>query len=148
MAFKLVKDTQETEFVKVRIASQAYTIGDAVYLDRAADAIDVLPVSVSAGAGTPNSIFAVAMETVTSSATELLVAVIQPWQVWQALTTNNSVVNDKYQRMIIGATSGTVNNSHTDVTGSTAIFQQTGVVGALADKQIVGNFLKINGISV
>ena len=146
MAFKLVKDTQETEFVKVRIASQAYTIGDAVYLDRTADAIDVLPVSV--GAGTPNSIFAVAMETVTSSATELLVAVIQPWQVWQALTTNNSVVNDKYQRMIIGATSGTVNNSHTDVAGSTAIFQQTGVVGALADKQIVGNFLKINGISV
>ena len=146
MAFKLVKDTQETEFVKVRVASQAYTIGDAVYLDRTADAIDVLPVSV--GAGTPNSIFGVAMETVTSAATELLVAVIQPWQVWQALTTNNSVVNDKYQRMIIGATSGTINNSHTDVAGSTAIFQQTGVVGALADKQIVGNFLKINGISV
>ena len=146
MAFKLVKDTQETEFVKVRIASQAYTIGDAVYLDRTADATDVLPVSV--GAGTPNSIFGVAMETVTSAATEFLVAVIQPWQVWQALATNASVVNDKYQRMIIGATAGTVNNSHTDVAGSTAIFQQTGVVGALSDKQIVGNFLKISGISV
>ena len=146
MAFKLVKDTQETEFVKVRIASQAYNIGDAVYLDRTADAVDVLPVSV--GSGTTNSVYGVAMETVTSAATTLLVAIIQPWQVWQALTTNNSVVNDKYQRMIIGATAGTINNSHTDVTDSTAIFQQTGVVGALADKQIVGNFCVVRGVSV
>ena len=146
MAFSLVKDTQETEYVKVRIASQAYTIGDAVYLDRTADAIDMLPVSV--GNGTPNSIFGVAMETVASAATELLVAVIQPWQVWKVDSTNASVVNDKYQRMIIGASAGVVNNSHTDVAGSTAIFQQTGVVGALTDAKIVGNFLKINGISV
>jgi len=146
MAFSLIKDTQETEYVKVRIASQAYTIGDAVYLDRTADAIDVLPVSV--GNGTPNSIFGVAMETVTSSATELLVAVIQPWQVWKVDATNASVVNDKYQRMIIGAGAGIVNNSHTDVAGSTAIFQQTGVVGALSDAKLVGNFLKIDGISV
>ena len=146
MAFKLVKDTQETEFIKVRIASQAYTIGDVVYLDRTADAIDVLPVSV--GNGTTNSVYGVAMETVTSAATTLLVAVIQPWQVWQALTTNNSVVNDKYQRMIIGATAGTINNSHTDVSDSTGIFQQTGVVGALTDKQIVGNFCVVRGVSV
>ena len=146
MAFSLVKDTQETEYVKVRIASQAYTIGDAVYLDRTADAIDVLPVSV--GNGTPNSIFGVAMETVTSAATEMLVAVIQPWQVWKVDATNASVVNDKFQRMIIGAGAGIVNNSHTDVAGSTAIFQQTGVVGALTDAKIVGNFLKISGISV
>ena len=146
MAFKLVKDTQETEFVKVRIASQAYTIGDLVYLDRTSDATDVLPVSV--GNGTPNSIFGVAMETVTSATTSLLVAVVQPWQVWQVATTNSSVVNDKYTRMIIGATAGTVNNTGTDVAGSTAIFQQTGVVGALTDKQIVGNILKITGVSV
>jgi hypothetical protein len=147
MAFKLVKDTQETEFIKVRTSgAQAYTIDDAVYLDRTADGTDVLPVSV--GNGTPNSIFGVAMETIAATATSMLVAVIQPWQVWQVATTNNSVVNDKYQRMIIGATAGTINNSHTDVSDSTAIFQQTGVVGALSDKQIVGNFLKISGISV
>ena len=146
MAFKLVKDTQETEFVSVRIASQAYTIGDAVYLDRTSDGIDVLPVSV--GNGTPNSIYGVAMETVTSAATSMLVAIIQPWQVWQVATTNNSVVNDKFTRMIIGANPGTVNNTGTDVSGSTAIFQQTGVVGALTDKKIVGNFLKISGVSV
>lgn len=146
MAFSLVKDTQETEYVKVRIASQAYTLGDAVYLDRTSDAIDVLPVSV--GNGTPNSIFGVAMETVPATATELLVAVIQPWQEWKADATNASVVNDKFTRMIIGAGAGVVNNTGTDVAGSTAIFQQTGVVGALADKKLVGNFLKISGISV
>ena len=94
MAFSLKKDAQETEYVKVRIASQAYTIGDAVYLDRTADAVDVLPCSV--GNGTPNSIFGIAMETVTSAATELLVAVIQPWQEWMVDATNASVVNDKF----------------------------------------------------
>jgi hypothetical protein len=146
MAFSLIKDTQETEYVKVRIASQAYTIGDAVYLDRTSDAVDVLPVSV--GNGTPNSIFGVAMETVPATATELLVAVIQPWQEWKVDATNASVVNDKFTRMIIGAGAGVVDNTGTDVAGSTAIFQQTGVVGALSDKKLVGNFLKISGISV
>lgn len=146
MAFSLVKDTQETEFVTVRIASQAYTIGDAVYLDRTSNAVDVVPVSV--GNGTPNSIFGVAMQTVTSSATELLVAVIQPWQVWLADATENSVVNNKYQRMIIGASAGVINNTGTDVSDSTAIFQQVGVVGALSAKKILGNFLKISGVSV
>lgn len=146
MAFSLVKDTQETEFVTVRIASQAYTIGDLVYLDRTSDATDVLPVSV--GNGTPNSIYGVAMETVTSAATSMLVAVVQPWQVWKVNATNTSVVNHRYQRMIIGASAGIVNNTGTDVSGSTAIFQQTGVTGALADKMLLGNLLKISGVSV
>lgn len=146
MAFNLIKDTQETECVLVRIASQAYTVGDLVYLDRTADATDVLPVSV--GNGTPNSIFGVAGQTVTSAATQLLVYVVQPWQVWRVNSTNASVVNDRFQRMIIGATPGIVNNSHTDVAGSTAIFQQTGVVGALADSILEGNLLRISGVSV
>ena len=146
MAFKLIKDIQDTEMKVVRIASQAYTIGDAVYLDRTADAIDVLPVSV--GNGTPNSIYGVAMETVPATATELLVAVITPEQEWEVDATNASVVNDKFQRMIIGAGAGVVNNTGTDVAGSTAIFQQTGVVGALSNKKLVGNFLKMSGISV
>lgn len=146
MAFSLVKDTQETEFVQVNIASQAYTLGDLVYLDRTSDAVDVLPVSV--GNGTPNSIFGVAMQTVTSAATTLLVAVVEPWQVWLADATNTSVVNHKYQRMIIGAGAGIVNNTGTDVSGSTAIFQQTGVVGALSAKKLLGNLLRISGVSV
>ncbi len=146
MAFSLVKDTQETEFVTVRIASQAYTIGDLVYSDRTSDSIDVLPVSV--GNGTPNSVFGVAMQTVTSSATTLLVAIAQPWQVWKVNSTNNSSANHNYQRMIIGASAAIVNNTGTDVSGSTAIFQQTGVTGLTADKLIVGNILKIYGVSV
>lgn len=146
MAFNLIKDTQETECVLVRIASQAYTKGDLVYLDRTSDATDVLPVSV--GNGTPNSIYGVAGQTVTSAATELLVYVVQPWQVWRVSAKNTSVVNHKYQRMIIGTTAGEVDNTGTDVSGSTGIFQQTGVVGALADKILDGNLLRISGVSV
>lgn len=146
MAFNLIKDAQETECVLVRVYQQAYTVGDLVYLQRTADATDVLPVSV--GNGTPNSVYGVAGQTVASSATELLVYVVQPWQVWRVNAKNASVVDDRFQRMIIATTPGIVDNSHTDVAGSTAIFQQTGVVGALADKILEGNILKISGISV
>ncbi len=146
MAFSLFKDTQETEYITVRIASQAYTIGDLVYLDRTSDSTDVLPVSV--GNGTPNSVFGVAMQTVTSAATTLLVAIAQPWQVWRASSTNNSSANHNYQRMIIGADAGTVNNTGSDVSGSTAIFQQVGITGVASAKLVLGNILKIYGVSV
>ena len=136
----------ETVYVTVRIASQAYTLGDAVYLKRNADDIDVLPVSV--GNGTPNSIYGVAMQTVTSSATTLLICLITPFQTYQATTTNNSNISHNYLRAIIGASAQIVNNTGTDVTGSTGIFMQTGPVGAAADKRIVGKFLQVAGVSV
>lgn len=144
--FSLIKAPLDVVEQIVRIASQAYTLGDLVYLKRNADNIDVLPVSV--GNGTPNSIYGVAMQTVTSSATELLIALIDPYQVWQATTTNNSNVAHNYLRAIIGASAQIVNNTGTDVTGSTAIFMQTGTVGAVADKRIVGKFLPVPGVSV
>ena len=144
--FSLIKSPLDVVFQRVRISSQAYTLGDCVYLKRAADDVDVLPVSV--GNGTPNSIYGVAMETVSNTATTLLIALIDPYQVWQATTTNNTSSTHNYLRCIIGANAQTVNNTGSDVTGSTAIFMQTGVVGATGDKRIVGKFLPVPGVSV
>ncbi len=144
--FSLIKNIVEVQYQTVRISSQAYTLGDAVYLKRNADNVDVLPVSV--GNGTPNSIYGVAMQTVTSAATTLLIALIDPLQIWQATTTNNSNAAHNYLRCIIGASAQIVNNTGSDVTGSTGIFQQIGVVGAVGDKRIVGNFLPVAGVSI
>ena len=49
---------------------------------------------------------------------------------------NNSNVAHNGQRMILGTTGVTVNNTGTDVTGDTGVFTQIGVVGAAADKKI------------
>jgi len=49
---------------------------------------------------------------------------------------NNSDVAHNGQRMILGTTGVTVNNTGTDVTGATGVFTQIGVVGAAADKKI------------
>lgn len=143
MAFKLIKDANDTVLEKVRIASQAYTIGDAVMLDRTSDGIDVVPATSST---TTTNIYGVAMETVASSATELLIAVITPGQVWEVEAANNSVVNNKMQRMLL-TDANTVNNTGTDNTTDEAVFMQTGVVGALADKKLVGKILKVANVT-
>ncbi len=134
--FKLLKDPDTTVYRVMRVASQAYTIGDAVMADRTADAIEVVPATSSS---VTTNIFGVAMETVTSAATTLLCALITDRQSWVADAVNAPVTNDNYQRMAL-TDKGTVNNSHTDQTGPTGVFLQQGVVDATG-KRIVGNFI-------
>src|SRR3990167_10965857 len=126
----LVKDPEATVFEKVRVASQAYTIGDIVMLDRTADAIDVVPAT---SATTTTNLYGVAVKTVTSSATELLITVITSDQEWLLQSSADAVVNDKMQRMIL-TDANTVNNTHTDNTTKEAVFMQTGYNGALSNR--------------
>ena len=132
--FKLVKDPDTTVYKNMRVASQAYSVGDAVMLDRTADAIEVVPATSSAAT---SSIYGVAMEAVTSSATSLLIALVTNRQEWSADTTNTATVNDNEQRMVL-TDKGTVNNTHTDSTAKEGVFQQTGYISA---NRIVGRFL-------
>lgn len=127
------------EFVNVRVASQAYTIGDAVMADYTSDAIDVVPCTASAKT---TNIFGVAMQTVTSSATVLIIALVNPFQRWVADVTNTPSTNHIMQRMIL-TDKATVNNTGTDDTSVNAVFQQTGVVD-VTGKRIVGRFLISN----
>lgn len=115
----------EVEYRKVRIASQAYVIGDMVAWDETDDAIDVVP-----GASTTvvQNVMGVAMETVASSATEILVAVIERSQKWECETANTVSTGHIGQRMVL-TDANTVNNSGTTSTADEAVVRQIGVVG-------------------
>lgn len=132
--FKIVSYITPIEYKQLRIANQAYAIGDAVMFDRTADGIDVVPATSSSITA---NIAGVAMEAKTTADTTLLVALVAPGQQWSADSTNTASTNDNQQRMVL-TDKGTVNNTHTDSTSTAAVFQQTGVISA---NRIVGRFL-------
>ena len=132
--FKLIADPNPTVFKVVRIASQAYAIGDAVQVDVTSDAIDVTPATASTLTA---RIYGVAMEAKAATDTSLLIALITPSQTWSADVTNTSNTNHNFQRMVL-TDKGTVNNTGTDSTTTAAVFQQTGI---LSTTRIVGRFL-------
>jgi hypothetical protein len=124
--FSLKSNLNEVEYRKVRVASQAYTIGDAVMKDTTSDSVDVIPATSST---THENILGVAMETVISSATSLLIAIIEPSQKWECAVTNTVSANHNYQNMVL-TDKATVNNTGTDSVADTAIVEQVGVAGA------------------
>lgn len=135
-----MKDPNTTEFKKVRVASQAYARGDLVMLDRTSDSVDVVPATSSA---TTTRIYGVALETVTSSATELLVALVNAQQEWSVESANTASANHNYQRMVL-TDANTVNNTGTDDTNDEAVFMQTGVLGTTS---IIGKLLKVANVT-
>ena len=141
--FKLIKEDTDPIYKKVRVASQAYTIGDLVMLDRTSDSVDVVPATSST---TTTGVYGVAMETVASTATELLICLVTPGQVWETDSVNNSNASHNYQRMLLND-KDSVNNTGTDNTTDEAVFMQTGVVGAAASKKVVGNILKVANVT-
>lgn len=130
--FSLIADPQNSEYKNLRIASQAYTIGDSVMWDRTSDAVDVVPATSSTITG---NIAGVAMETVTSSATSLLVCLANPQQYFTTDATNATNTNHNFQRMVL-TNKATVNNTGSD--NAAGIFLQTGIVSST---RIVGRFL-------
>ncbi len=132
--FVLAENLIPVEYKTLRIASQAYALGDAVMWDRTSDAIDVVPATASTITA---NICGIAMEAKTSSDTTLIVALVEPDQRWAADATNTPNTNHNQQRMVL-TDKGTVNNTGTDSTSTAAIFQQTGI---LTGSRIVGRFL-------
>ena len=133
--FKLIKDPDSTIYESVRIASQAYAVGDAVMTDLTSDSIDVVPATASTITA---RIHGVAMEAKTASDTSLLIALVTPRQRWGADVTNTANASHNYQRMVL-TDKGTVNNTGSDVTSTAAIFQQTGI--GPGSTRVVGRFL-------
>ena len=91
-------------------------------------------------------IYAVAIQTVASSATECLFTIIKPEQKWTTDVINDAVVNHAYQRMLL-SDKDSVNNTGTDNTTKEAVFMQTGTSGALTGRRIVGKFLKVANVT-
>ena len=131
--FKLIGGKDNPEYKILRTSgSQAYVIGDAVMLDRTADAIDVNPATLSTITA---NIYAVSVAAIAATDTSGLFCLLNKEQLWQADSANTATTDDNNQRMVL-TNKGVVNNTHTD--SATGIFQQTGVLGTT---RIVGRFL-------
>lgn len=122
--FSLIADPENTEFRNYTIASQAYTIGDLVDVSRTA-----ATVTPATSSSTTYTIRGVAMQTVTSAATVLLVALVHSSQRWSAVMTNATNAAHNGQRMAL-TDKGTVNNTGTDTTATTGVFEQLGVISS------------------
>ena len=141
--FKLVKEDTDPVYKKLRIDGQAYTIGDLVMVDTTSNAVDVVPATSST---TTFGVYAVAMETVASTATEALFCLVTDGQVWEVDSVNNSNVNHNMQKMLLND-KDSVNNTGTNNTTKEAVFMQTGTVGTAASKKLVGNILKVANVT-
>ena len=140
IGFRLAADPGVTEYRVFAIVSQAYTVGDSVDVSRTA--ADVVP---STSSSLTYGIRGVAMETVTSAATTLLVALCNPWQRWTADVTNAPNTAHNGQRMVL-TDARTVNNTGTDSTSASGVFEQLGVQDSTG-KRIVGRFLAAANIT-
>lgn len=120
--FSLIADPGNTEYRTFTISSQAFTIGDLVDVSRTAGTV-----TPATSSSTTYTIRGVAMQTVTSTATSLLVAIVNSAQRWTAAMTNATNTAHNGQRMVL-TDKATVNNTGTDSTSTAAVFEQYGVV--------------------
>lgn len=177
--FTLVYDPDVTQYRKVTIASGSTLLaGTVVDLSYAGSA--TVEVAVSTASSICNSVYGVTVETIPSTATSVLVALVTPRQVWAADvgasgTTGGGTAAAAYnglrsvfgyQTITVGttavpaglltylSTSGpatlaaavtanltTVYNTGSDVTGSTGVFIQKGLLPSVSTSRIVGRFL-------
>ena len=140
MAFTLVKDPNDTQAINVPISANAVSVGDMLELDVGAVAW------TDATAATDNwQKKAVAIETVTASATYVKAIPVLPGQFWEATGANNSAVTDNGDSMIL-TDKATVNNSHTNDASEEAVFIQYNAIGINTDKKIFGEIVFGSGI--
>lgn len=122
--FSLKSNLNEVAMRRFKISSQAYTAGDAVM--RSTTAGTVVPATSST---TGDTLIGVAMETVASTATSLLVALIDSSQVWECEVANTVNVAHNQMKMVL-TDANTVNNTGTDSVADAAICMQIGAIGA------------------
>lgn len=129
MAFKRKRGGNDG-FQRYDTSSLAVTVGDLLAFDRTNE------VAIKATAtSSMEDIVGVAVETIASAATSVLVQRIGADDEYEVATTNNSAANN-YQRMIL-TDEATVNNTGTDSTSDAAVVMQISTVGAAADKKIL-----------
>lgn len=138
--FQVRTDDRDRGFVKVPISSISGSKGD--LLELTAGATTWAKVTSSSNHFTRK---AIAQESYATTDTEVLVRELDGGETVEVESANNSSANHNGDRMA-ATDENTVNNSGTDVTGQAAVFVQRSVVGAAADKRIVGNVLVGSGV--
>ena len=142
MAFRLVKDPTNSEAVYVPLSSLAVTVGTMLELDIGATAWTL------ANASTEHwQRKVVAIETVTTSASEVKAIIVNDLQTWDVDLDNNGAAAHDGDRMLLSATAGQVNNTGTDNTSEEACFVQHAFVGAASDARCIGKFVGGSGVN-
>ncbi|MFA5397720.1 MAG: hypothetical protein WC346_17055 [Methanogenium sp.] len=141
MAFKLVSGWPEEDVHEGTVtAGVAIAKGDALDVSG-----NVLQRATSSS--TIHTIFGVADETISTTATKIKYIPIIPFsQIWEADTTNNSASTQRYEQMVF-TDHDTINNTDTTVTGPTGIFTMIDAKGAASDKKILGFFTRLGPTS-
>lgn len=139
VGFKTVRDDRDKGSIALPISSIAVTVGDLLEQLEAEASTWTL---VTTGSFC-TSRKAIATQTVASGATEVNGVLLDGTELVEVGATNNSTTDDNGNGMIIGtATTGAmvINNTHTTVATNqdAQIFLQHGIVGAAADKRILG----------
>lgn len=132
MSFKLITPKNTRDVRSVGRSSLAITTG-ALYFN----SITTGALQLAVAATTANQTLYLANETLASGSTPFSATVCSKEDEFLVDTENNSNSAHNGQRMILGATGVTLNNTGTDVSGTTGVFVQLAVVGAAADKKII-----------
>jgi len=143
--FTILRDDADKGSHTLPISSQTISAGDLLDLDVGADNWTVV-----ASDSVSYTRKAIALEAATSSDTEVLAVELDGNEDVQAQGANAGATADNGQRQA-ATDENTVNNSGSDVTTTTAVFLQRGVVGAntagqTSEYQIWGNVLVGNGV--
>lgn len=133
MAFER-KNGGDQGFIERTLSSLALVVGDLVTYNRSAYKVQKATVASEA-----SDLAGIVKEATTTASTIVKLQTITPWDEYIVDTTNESNVAHNYQRMLL-TNENTVNNTGTDNATDEAVFIQIGVVGAAANKKIVGRF--------
>lgn len=133
MAFKLITPKNTRDVRAVKRASAIATTVDALYFN----SITTGAIQLAVAATTSNQVLYKANETTASGTTPFSATIVSKDDEFIVDTENNSNAAHNGQRMILGTTGLTLNNTGTDVPGTTGVFVQLDVVGAAADKKII-----------
>ncbi len=141
MAFKLVSGWPE-EDVHEGIVTAGTAIAKGDVLDKNGNVLQR-----ATSSSTIHTIVGVADETISTSATKIKYIPIIPFsQMWEADAANSTASTQLYENCIL-TDHDTLNNSGSDVTGPTGIFNILYTKGAATDKKVLGYFHRLGPTS-
>lgn len=133
MAAKLIGGFPDNYTVEATVtAGTAIAVGD--ILDMSGNVLQR-----ATSSSTIHTIFGVAAETITTTATTIKVIPFIDGQLWEVEAANNTATTQVYEGMVL-TDHDTVNNSGTTATGATAVFTMVGYAGAVSEKRLIGFF--------
>lgn len=140
--FKKHQPINEADFIfNATISSNAVAVGDLLTL-----AVGSTTWTDATASTEHWQLKAIALDSTTTSDTEVRVLLVRLGTIYEAESANNSDAADNGDRMILTDTN-TVNNTGTDNTSQDVVVVQIGVVGANTEKRILVTFTGGSGVN-